>query len=115
VAQDGETAFVGRVQRPAEIVEQRFLGPFFLDVVEVGPFLGLGLLDEGEEDGGIEPPLGIKGLSITLGISGGGEQVMLNGGFKSGFRMSSRHQTASLVRCDALSEVRCTYCSQTLR
>jgi hypothetical protein len=82
VAQDHEAAFVGGVQRPAEVVEQGFLGPFFLDVLEVGPFLGLGLLDKGEEDSGIEPPLGIKGLSITLGISGGGEQVMLDGGFK---------------------------------
>ncbi len=74
-----------RVERPAEVVQERFLGLLLLDVGQVSPFLGLGLLDESDHIGGEQATLGIESVPVALIIAAGCDQVVLDGGLEGVF------------------------------
>ena len=92
---------MGGVKRPAQIVKEGFRGPVLLEFLQVRPFLGLSLLDEGKDILRKQTPLAVELAWIAFLVAARSNQVVFDGRFKSVFRMLTRHQV-SLSRLHAV-------------
>ena len=86
-----ETTFMLGIEGLAEIIKKGYFGLFFLEVFEILPFLWLGFLNEGDEDGRLNGAFSIKLYGVSLGISGSSQKMTFYGCLKSLFCMLARH------------------------
>ena len=79
----------------AQVIQQGLFGLILLKGLQILPFLGLGLLDEGDHVVRKETSLLVEGISVALPIATHCGQVVFDGGFKGSFCVLARHQTTS--------------------